>query len=106
MRASAVVKRQLTVVAAALRETLARQSSEFDLGHIQPTPMQRGVMDFQFGRETTRFGGREGVVKGGRGVSGEVVHHQDDFLGVGILDVDHVLHEMGKSLGSFSARPP
>ena len=37
---------QLLLCANAARETLARQSGKFNLGHIQPTAMYWGVMDF------------------------------------------------------------
>jgi hypothetical protein len=108
MRASAVVKRQLTVVAAATRhlvfeflggchaarEALASQGSTFDLGHVQPTAMQRRVMDLQFGRQATRLGGREGLIQSGRGMGRQIIHHQDDLLGRGRMDIDHLLHEM------------
>ena len=33
----------------------------------------------------------------------EVIHHQHQFLGGRIMDIDQLTDEMGKSLGSYDA---
>ena len=76
MRASAVVKRQLTDEAEALRrfcqavillrqgvfvrdasvQALSMQDTEFDFSHIEPTAMLGSVMDFEFGGNAAGLG--------------------------------------------------
>ncbi len=58
---------------------------------IEPTAMLRRVMDLQSLSNPARFGGREGFVERGGYVRVEVVHHQHDLLGSGVVHIDELI---------------
>jgi hypothetical protein len=58
-------------------------------------------MNLQFAGQTACFGWRKGMIKGCWGMGGEVIHHQENLFSVGVVDIDHFLHEMGPILARF-----
>ena len=44
-------------------ETLALHDTEFNFSHVQPTAMFGRVVEFQFLAQSSRFVGREGIIK-------------------------------------------
>src|SRR5215210_5644969 len=78
----------------ALVETLPSEHRELDLGHVQPRAVLGGVMDLQLGSDAPCLGRGERFIQGGGGMGVEVVHYQNDSLGIGIVDVDQLLYEM------------
>jgi hypothetical protein len=53
---------------------------------LSQEPCLGGVVDLQALGQRERGGGVEGFVEGGDGVGVEVVHDQDDLLGLGVVD--------------------
>src|SRR5258708_17717330 len=74
-------------------QALPRQHREFDLGDIQPTRMLRGVVDLQAVDQGFGLLRQKHFIERGWCVRIEVIHHQDDFLGIGILLFKHLPHE-------------
>src|SRR5690242_3781793 len=69
-----------------------------------------GVMDLQLFDEAARLGGREGGVQGGWCMDVEVVHHQHEALGVWVVPIHHVTHQVrpvlqGAPLGHLDMPP-
>src|SRR6185437_10250264 len=89
-----------------LGQTLAREDTQFELGHVEPTPMGRRVVEFELPHESARFRGREGLVECLRLMRAQVVEHHPDPLGGGIAlidcnaepaDTDKVIHTAVRS---------
>ena len=119
MRASGVVKRQFTGRGLALRacfpsrhlagdrveigtasiQTLPAQDAQFDLGHIQPTPVFGGVMNLQAVDQRPCHGRLERLIQGRRFVGVEVIDHQDHFLRMGVTDLQEIPDHLGKVHG-------
>src|SRR5665213_483008 len=85
---------QSLLVGDAAIEALPRQGREFDLRDVEPTAMLGGVVDLQLVRDPFRFGGLERFVQRGGGVGIEIVHDQDDALGVRVVHVHQVFHHV------------
>lgn len=51
-----------------------------------------GVVDLQALCQRPGFGCGEGLVEGPDGVGIEIVHHQHDFLGIGIVNAEQVIN--------------
>src|SRR5713101_501120 len=73
---------------------LSSQDGEFDLGHIQPTTMKGSVMDLQLLRQSPGFCWFKGLIEGGGRVRVQIVHDQDDLVGLGIVHVDQLAHKV------------
>ena len=82
-------------------EALAGQGGELDLGDVEPNPC-RGVWWISSRCASTKaLAGWNALVEGADGVGVEVVHHQHDGLGVGVLVGEQVIDLMGPvNLGS------
>src|SRR4051812_25957308 len=65
-------------VADAPAEALASKHRELQLGHVQPTAMDRGVVEVELPKDASGLGGRECLVEGGRGVRVQIVEHDAD----------------------------
>ena len=86
------------------------QDAEFDFSHIEPTSMFRGVMDFQLFNDAACFCWSKGLVERGELVCVQVIHHNDDPLCMGEMDVDQVTHTVsevnhGSPLSHFDMSP-
>lgn len=68
-------------------QTLATQSAEFNLGHVEPTAMLGGVMELKAIRKAVGFLGFEGLVEGSRRVGIEIVENHDNDLCFRIIDI-------------------
>ena len=69
-----------------LRQALPVQRREFNLGHVQLTGVLGGVMHLKPAAQPARLFHREALVKGGQGVRVEIIQHQHDLVGAGIVD--------------------
>ena len=72
----------------AVPETLRGERRELDLSDVEPRSVLRGEVDLEPFRVAPRRAGREPLVKGRDAVSVEVVHHQDDLLGVRVRAIE------------------
>jgi hypothetical protein len=68
-------------------------------------------MNLEFLQETARFGWRKGLVERRGSVGVEIVHHQHEFFGLGVMDIDSFADEVspiltGATLGDFDLSPP
>ena len=91
-------------------EALADHHADFDLGDVQPTAVLGGIDELEAVPQRLGPGRVEGLVERAGAVGVEVVHHQRDSGGVGILPGD-VFQEtgpvgLGPALGDLGQTPP
>lgn len=84
-----------------LRQALAIQRREFNLGHIEPTRMLGGVMHLKALAESTRLGSGKDFIEGRKRVRIEIVQHQDDLVGSRIV----LLSQLADKLSPFLFGP-
>ena len=77
-------------------QTLPAQKAQFDFGPIQPAPVFGGVMNLQPVDQRPCDNRFERLIQGGRFVGVQVVHHQDHFPGVRIVDLQEGPHLLGE----------
>src|SRR4051794_38572458 len=65
-------------------QALPLENTNFNLGHVQPTPVFRGVMKLEFVQNPTGFSRWEGFVKRRGAMSIQVVINQNNLLASGI----------------------
>ena len=112
MRASSVVKRQLTGLALPLRFSAHAATSfckdcwsgilrsrHWRLGWLNSIsalsgqlPCLGGVVDFQPFQQTAGFHRLKGFVRGSRGMGVGVVHHPRGLVGIGMVDIQQVTY--------------
>jgi hypothetical protein len=80
-------------------QALAAQHADLDLDHVEPTGMPGGVVEFEAAQNSPGFGGRECLIEGAGGVGRQVVLHDPDARGIGIMDIDKFAHALGVVLG-------
>src|SRR5215207_58873 len=83
-------------VADAAAEALARQHRELQLGHVEPTAVDRGVVELQLPEDAPGLVGRERLVERARGVGVQVVQADADAVGVREVAIDQVAHLPGE----------
>jgi hypothetical protein len=76
-------------------EALSGQGGQLDLGDVEPGAVFRGVVDLQPGGEAARLDRLERLIQGAESVRVEVVHDQDNRLGIGIVDGEQVIDLVG-----------
>ena len=69
----------------ALAQALASDGREFELDHIEPGGVFRGVMHLEAGGQGAGMHCGQVLGKNGVGMRVEVVLHQDDFLGLRLV---------------------
>src|ERR1700746_1521206 len=79
----------------AAAETLALQYADLALDHIEPTGVLRGEVEFEAAQDASGLSGREGLIQRPRLVDRQIVLHDTDASGVGIMDVDEITHAAG-----------
>lgn len=77
----------------ALGEALAPERAQLDFSHVQPGPVLGRVVDFKPVGQAFCFCRRERLVKRGRRVGVELIHHQHHALGVAVASVEQVANE-------------
>jgi len=82
---------QPIIVRQTLSQTLAHEHAELNLDHVQPTAVLGRVVDVEPIGNPLRLGRREGLVERRDGVGVELIHHQHDCVGSGIVDIDQLL---------------
>lgn len=90
-------------------EALPDHHVDFDLGDIEPTAVLGGVDEFKAILKHLGFRGFEGIVECTGTVRVEIVHHQRDSGGIGVLRGD-VTQEVspvgfGPAFGHFGEAP-
>src|SRR5215210_6821328 len=83
-------------------QTLASQHRKLYLGHVQPTAVLWGVVDLQLLAQASGFGRSKRLIQGGGGVGVEVIHHQNDLLGAGVVEVN----QLSYAIRPVDLRPP
>ena len=76
-------------------EAFMGQDRECDLRDVKPASVLRGVMDLQLRCESAGLRGREGIVERCDVMRVQIIHDEDDPLGIRIILVDQLLHLMG-----------
>ena len=94
----------------AAAETLALKHADLALHHVEPTGVLRGEVEFEAAQDTSGLGGREGLIQRPRLVDRQIVLHDTDTGGAGIVDVDEFAHAArivygGAALGDLDVAP-
>lgn len=71
-------------------ETLACEGGEFDFSHVEPRAMFWRVMDFETIEQTSCRVGLKSFVESGGFMRIEIITHQHDFFGSGVLHVEQI----------------
>lgn len=79
-------------VSYATSKALFSEGSQFNFCHIKPRAMFWCVMEFKTIKEFSSDFWTEGFVKGSRFVGVEIVTDQENFFGIRIFDIEHVLN--------------
>ncbi len=92
-------------------EALLGQRCQFGFGQIEPTAVLGCVVNFKAFNQATGFLWLEGLVQRTHFVCVQVVHHKDNFVGVGIQLVDELLDyvskvDFGSPISNFNMPPP
>ena len=87
-------------------EALAAQHADLDLDHVEPTGMLGGVVELEAAQNSPGFGGRECLIEGAGRVCRQVVLHDPDAGGIGIMDIDELAQfdELSRNLGDDGVR--
>ena len=85
-------------------QALAAKHADLDLDHVEPTGMLGGVVELDAAQNSPSFGWRESFVKRAGRVGRQVILHDPDALGVGIMDIDEFAHAVGRNLLPPAAR--
>jgi hypothetical protein len=80
-------------------EALAAQDADFDLDHIEPTSVLGRVVELDAAQDASGLGGRKGLIEGACGVGRQVILHNADAFGVGIVNIDEFADALGVILG-------
>ena len=73
-------------------EAPAAQDAGFDPGHVKPTGVPGGVVEFRTAKHAPGFRRGQSAVKGRRAVGREVVGHDADLPGLGEMDIARPAH--------------
>ena len=76
-------------------EALAAQYADFDLDHVEPAGVLGRVVELDAPQDAPGLGGRKGLIEGACGVGRQVVLHDADARGVGIMNIDEFAHALG-----------
>jgi Hsp70 protein len=83
-------------------QTLAAEHADLDLDHVEPAGVLGSVVELQAAQNSPGFGGRECLIEGAGRVDRQVVLHNPDGFGIGIMDIGEFAH----ALGVVYCRPP
>ena len=76
-----------------LAETLAFEHTELNFSHVEPTAVNRGVMENETIHQAFGFLGWEGVVESSGSVDIEIIDDQMDGGGMRIKLIQHLTHK-------------
>lgn len=85
-------------------QTLAIENANFDLGHVEPTGMFRGIVKDGTTQKFFRRLDAEGLLETLEKVGVEVVHHQVDTVRFGIDLLKQMLDERPRSRVRYGGR--
>src|SRR5260370_3826270 len=77
-------------------QTLPGEHREFDLGHVQPTAVLGGEMQFQLLDQASRLRRLKHLIQGCQGMRVQVIHDQHQLLSSRIVDIHQVANEAGE----------
>ena len=90
--------RRLRVVDSAI-QALSAQDADLDLDHVEPACVLGRVVEFEPAQHAPGFGGRERLIEGAGRVGRQIILHDADVLGIGIMNIDEFAHALGVVLG-------
>ena len=85
-------------------EALSPQDADLDLNHVEPACVLGGVVELDPPQDPPGFGGRERLIQGAGRVGRQVILHNPNGLGIGIMDVDEVTRCVWHSLLPLAAQ--
>ena len=85
-------------------EALLREDADFDLDHVEPAGVLWRVMEFETAEQAASFVGRECLIECAGLVGRQIVEHNANAFGFGIVHVDKLAHAFGKVLRGASFR--
>jgi hypothetical protein len=71
-------------------QTLAIQNGDLNFGHVQPTPMFRGVMKLQLPHDPPSLLRFEDFIQGRRRMGVQVIQDHPDHFGLWKVDVNEI----------------
>jgi hypothetical protein len=94
----------------ALGEALTSKDRQFNLCHIEPTPMLGGIVKLQTARDATSLFWLEGLIQRSRRMDSEIIQDDPDLWRVGEMHIDQILHRrceivLGAPLGNLDVAP-
>ena len=69
--------------------------ADLDLDHVKPTGVFWGVVELKAAQDATGLSGGKGLVEGAGGMDRQVVLHDTDAGGLGVMDIDEFAHAVG-----------
>jgi hypothetical protein len=86
------------------------EHADLDLDHVEPTGVFRGVMELEAAQDAASLGRGKGLVEGTGGMDRQVVLHDTDAGGLGIVDIDKFAHTVsvvhgGAPFGDLDSAP-
>src|SRR6185369_6137063 len=79
-------------------QALAGEDTEFDFGHVEPTPMLGCIVKLQLLPNAVRLCRGKGLIERGELVDIEIVQDYPDHLGLGVALIDQPLHLVSEVL--------
>src|SRR6202008_3133941 len=91
-------------------ETLPLEDADLDLDHVEPTGVFRGVVGLEAAQDAAGLGGGKGLVESAAGMDRQIVLHDTDAGGLGVMDIDEFAHAVsivhgGAPFGDFDLAP-
>ena len=68
------------------------ENADLDLDHVKPTGVFRGLAELEATQDAAGLGGRKGLIEGAGGMDRQVVLHDTDAGGLGVMDIDGFAH--------------
>ena len=78
-------------------QALASEHADLDLDHVEPAGMLGDEVELEPAQDASGLLGREGLVQGAGRMGRQIVEHDPDALGLGIMDLGEVRMQMAKS---------
>jgi hypothetical protein len=86
------------------------EDADLDLDHVEPTGVFRGVVELEAAQDAAGLGGGKGLVESAGGMDRQIVLHDTDAGGLGVMDIDEFAHAVsiihgGAPFGDFDLAP-
>ena len=91
-------------------KALAGEDADLDLNHVEPTGVLGNVVELDAAKQAPRFFSWEGLIEGAGRIGRQIVEHDADAFGLGIMEVGEFAHVDGEvdrraALGGFPLAP-